>query len=249
MSATTPDLLGAALDLGPVAGLPVLPCEPGGKRPLTDHGKDDATTDAEVIRSWWARWPHANVAVRPVPGTVVLDVDTRNGGDRSLAALVAEHGRLPRTLVARTGGGGAHIWLAAPGPFRSRLAEGIDVKTHTGYVIAPPSVHASGARYTWHTLAPTAPAPAWVRTLLAPPPVRVQEGGHTPTGSITGLVEWVARLGEGNRNHGLFWACRRAVEAGTHDLAPLVTAACRAGLSPHEAERTAMSALRAGGVA
>lgn len=241
-------LLAAALDYA-AAGLPVLPCEHAGKRPLTRNGKDDATTDPAMIREWWTRWPSANVAVRPPAGIVVLDVDVRADGHRSLVALLAEHGPLPRTLAARTGGGGAHIWLAAPGPFRGRLAEGIDAKTCTGYLIAPPSVHPSGARYRWHTLAPTAPAPGWVRTMLAPPVPRVDEGAHQGTGSITSLAEWVTRQPEGNRNHGLFWACRRAIESGARDLNPLVTAACRAGLSPHEAERTAMSALRAGGAA
>ena len=38
-------------------GVPVFPCVPGGKRPLTGHGFHDATTDTAQIRTWWQRWP------------------------------------------------------------------------------------------------------------------------------------------------------------------------------------------------
>ena len=27
------------------------------KRPLTTHGKNDATSDIEIIDGWWTRWP------------------------------------------------------------------------------------------------------------------------------------------------------------------------------------------------
>jgi hypothetical protein len=44
-------------------GVPVFPCEPGAKRPLTRNGHWDATTDSGVIERWWKRWPSANVGV------------------------------------------------------------------------------------------------------------------------------------------------------------------------------------------
>jgi Bifunctional DNA primase/polymerase, N-terminal len=40
-------------------GVPVFPCEPGGKRPLTADGFLEATTDEALIRGWWGRWPNA----------------------------------------------------------------------------------------------------------------------------------------------------------------------------------------------
>ena len=40
-------------------GIPVFPCEAGGKRPLTADGFLEATTDETRIRRWWARWPNA----------------------------------------------------------------------------------------------------------------------------------------------------------------------------------------------
>src|SRR5262249_43552352 len=42
-------------------GWPVFPLRPRDKRPLSEHGVNDATTDAEKIASWWAEDPNANV--------------------------------------------------------------------------------------------------------------------------------------------------------------------------------------------
>ena len=39
------------------SGLPVFPCVPGGKRPLTLHGFHEATTDLSQVAVWWRRWP------------------------------------------------------------------------------------------------------------------------------------------------------------------------------------------------
>lgn len=61
------------------------------------------------------------------------------------------------------------------------------------------------------------------------------------------LAAWVAGLGEGERNRGLFWAACRAAE---HDIAPatavdaLGAAAAQAGLGPREIAATIRSAYR-----
>lgn len=59
-------------------GVAVFPVEPRGKRPLTVHGFQDATTSAERIRGWWKRWPQANIGL-PCQHWWVLDVDPRMG--------------------------------------------------------------------------------------------------------------------------------------------------------------------------
>src|SRR5438094_545431 len=76
-----------------------------------------ATTDEQRIRRWWARWPHANVAIRTgvCSGLIVVDVDPPHGGDSSLATLVKQHGELPDGRLVRTGSGGLHIYVAHPG--------------------------------------------------------------------------------------------------------------------------------------
>ena len=51
--------------------------------------------------------------------------------------------------TARTATGGTHIWLRYDGrPVGGRLGPGVDIKTHSGYVVVPPSVTPNG-QYSW----------------------------------------------------------------------------------------------------
>lgn len=228
------------------AGLAVLPLHPRAKVPATRHGKDDATTDVDRITTWWSRHPDHNIGVRPPQGTVVLDVDPRNGGDDALAELVTRHGQLPETWTCRTGSGGRHVWLRAAGPFRGQLCTGVDLKCHTGYLVMPPSVHPNGHRYRWANAAPVAHAPAWLRPLLAPPSRTTSRPAPADTRapSSNGLLDVVATAQEGNRNAALFWAASRAAAEGTLTAmtAQLVAAAVNNGLSEREAQNTIRSA-------
>jgi hypothetical protein len=239
------------------AGLAVLPlhtmrggactcrrgCRTPGKHPLVRNGKDDASTDLGVIAEWFARWPGCNWGVRPPVGVAVLDIDPRNGGDVTLAELQAQHGQLPETLTAITGSGGLHIWLTYNGPARGKLGDGIDVKTNSGYLVAPPSVHESGGVYRWANRRPAEHAPRWVRTILNPP-MRPRPYVK-PTGTaLDPLVRFVADAPPGTRNDRLYWACCRAVADG-HDTEPIVAAAVAGGMPEREAMNTARSAERA----
>jgi hypothetical protein len=182
------------------------------------HGVHDASTDLGQVAEWLARFPGCNWAIRPPLGVLVLDVDPRNGGDTELARLEAKHGKLPATLTARTGSGGTHHWLSYSGPTRGRLCTGVDVKTHSGYLVAPPSVHMAGGTYEWIDQAPAAYAPQWVKDVMNPPVRR----RPTPTGPASGkarqaLVQFVATRPYGQINDGLYWAACRAAERGILD--------------------------------
>ncbi|MGH7534723.1 MAG: bifunctional DNA primase/polymerase [Gemmatimonadales bacterium] len=209
------------------------------------HGLYDATTDIGTIAEWLARWPWCNWGVRPPVGVVVLDVDPRNGGDTTLLELTRQHGDLPETLTARTGGCGLHIWLTYTGPTRGQLCKGVDIKSHSGYLVAPPSVHVSGGMYEWLNQLSAAYAPRWIKTMLAPPttPRRryMVTGGSN---SIDRLARWVAKSVEGERNRRLFWAACRAHEAGI-DPGPLIDSAESVGLPTMEAFATVRSAANA----
>ena len=111
-------------------GVPVFPCEPSGKRPLTKGGFWDATTDGALIRGWWGRWPKANIGVPTgtASGLLVLDVDAAEGLE-SIADLELLLGQPPPAARAVTGRGGEHLYLGA----------GLDVRGEGGYVIVPPS--------------------------------------------------------------------------------------------------------------
>ncbi len=57
--------------------VPVFPCAPGGKTPITRRGHLDATTDRRQVRAWWRRNPWANIGIPTgaASGLVVVDVD------------------------------------------------------------------------------------------------------------------------------------------------------------------------------
>ncbi|GAA4559479.1 bifunctional DNA primase/polymerase [Pseudonocardia xishanensis] len=255
---TVPSALEAALDYA-AGGAEVMPlhtptpggcscmradCTSIGKHPRTLHGKDDATTDVETIQRWWRMWPTANVGIRPAEGLVVLDIDPRNGGHLQLAAMQERYGWLPRTRTARTGSGGMHLWFRCTGDLRGALTEGIDLKTHGGYLVAPPSVHACGQRYAWLDTGPIVDAPDYLVGLIRRPERAIVTGAPVTEAVVAGLVRTVRTAANGSRNRALYWAACRAVEKGI-DPAPLVEAAVANGLSAHEAQRTVDSAATA----
>ena len=166
-------LLAAALGYA-ARGWPVLPlhhleegtctcgkagCTSPGKHPRLRHGVRDASTDAGQIRRWWKRWPEANVGIATGP-VIAIDIDGRVG-EAHIAALELEHGDLPPTLEAATGGGGRHLIYVHPGDGgpqirnRNPWMPKVDVRGHGGYIVAPPSQHVSGSAYAWaNTLEP-----------------------------------------------------------------------------------------------
>lgn len=233
-------------------GWSVIPIEARGKRPLVawlEYQKRAA--DAEAIDRWFRRWPEANVGI--VTGRasrlVVVDVDARHGGLESLAELEREHGALPRTVEAATGGGGRHLYFAHPGravPNRVGAAPGIDLRGDGGCVVAPPSVHPSGRRYAWVRApgeAPLAPLPAWLHA--NPHPDR--RTGHS-------LEHWrrLVREGvpEGERNATLASLTGHLLWHGLDPEIALELALawnrtrCRPPLSDEEAARVVESIVR-----
>jgi len=136
-------------------GWSVIPIEPRGKRPLVpwlEFQRRVAT--AEEIDGWLRRWPDANVGIVTgrVSGLVVVDIDPRHDGLASIERARDEHGPLPHTVEAETGGGGHHLYFAHPGmPLANRVGilPGIDLRADGGCVVAPPSLHPSGRRYRW----------------------------------------------------------------------------------------------------
>lgn len=148
-------------------------CHSIGKHPRVYGGVKDASTDIDVIKAWWKRWPNANVGIATgVTADIgVLDIDPRHKGHISLNQLEEEYSKLPETLRVRTGSGGEHIFFKYPGESiinsAGKIREGIDFKTQGGYVVAAPSVHASGNKYQWTiSEGDIAEIPDWLRTLL-----------------------------------------------------------------------------------
>lgn len=130
-------------------------CRSPGKHPigeLVPHGLHDSTTDAEKVRDWFTRVPDANIGVPTGithSGFVALDIDPRNGGDATLAALTREYGELPKTAIQVTGSGGLHFLFKASERRIKSPGKGIDAKDVGGYIVVAPSRHISGQVYFW----------------------------------------------------------------------------------------------------
>lgn len=212
----TADLKAAALDLL-ARGWSVIPIEPRGKRPIVAWAEYQSrpATSAQV-EQWFgaARRPNLGVVTGEVSNLVVIDVDVRHGGSHSLALLELEHGNLPDTVEAKTGGGGRHLYFSHPGGVvhnRVGLAPGIDVRGDGGCVVAPPSLHPSGQRYEWlpeHSPGETEleSLPGWLLRFVRPSAARpgyplsrwrklvregVAEGSRNDTlASLTGHLLW-----------------------------------------------------------
>ena len=259
----TPDLAAAARSLA-AAGVPVVPCESDGKRPLTRRGFLDATSDPGQVAAWWARTPDANIGLPTgaPSGVVVVDVDVHGPVDgRPVWRRASEAGLADGAgLVVRTPTGGAHAYFpATPGmaqrPWQAANA-GVDFRGDGGYIIAPPSrrtIDGTVRRYEIADLAAHSVASvdaARLRDFLDPRPASPTRNsdGATETVDAERLAAWVASRGEGERNRGLFWAACRLAENGTppaDTLDVLGPPAARTGLSEREIATTVRSAYRA----
>jgi hypothetical protein len=152
-------------------------CASAAKHPyrrMAPRGLHSATRDRQATEKIWREVPPANIGLR-TGEVIVVDVDTRHGGDASLAGLVRQYGELPQTWRCLTGGGGEHIYFRAPKGRVVRnsagvIADGIDVRGEGGYVLAPGSQHSSGRTYAWSVdhhpdEVELAEAPDWLLTL------------------------------------------------------------------------------------
>ena len=147
-------------------GYRVMPVD-ADKAPLLARGFHDATSDVDAIGRW--SWDGGVGLAIVIPDrTFVVDVDPRNGGDKTLEAvlLVSEsetlslRKELPPTRTVRTRSGGTHLYYALPDDrdLRGKLGPGVDIKKPgKGYVLVPPT---QGYRYTRGGR--PAPAPQWL---------------------------------------------------------------------------------------
>lgn len=146
----TNTLLEAALDYA-ARGWRVFPLKPRGKTPLVKGGFKVATVAPAQIRAWWEKWPDANIGIATgqASGILVLDIDSPEGL-AALKRLRELHGELPATMVATTARGWHFYYQLRQGEeIRCSSGEGLDVRGDGGYVVAPPSIHETGAVYAW----------------------------------------------------------------------------------------------------
>ena len=135
-----------------------------GKHPSIAEWNVNASTDSDVVKSWWPDGGQSNVSVFCRPsGFFVIDIDPRSGGPESFEKFeTLVEGALPPTVEAITGEysaagrsiRGRHIFYkcdqseALVGNLKKSGLNGIDIK-HNGYVLISPSRHFSGVCYEW----------------------------------------------------------------------------------------------------
>lgn len=261
--ADEPTLAAAALRYANL-GIPVFPCVPGGKQPLTPNGFHDATSVARVVHAWWQRTPDANIGLPTgaPTGVLVVDVDVHPGASGFDAFERARSQGVGNgwAWLVRTPSGGLHACYPTVRGQEQRNwqvpAAHIDFRGDGGYVIAPPScVTVEGAQRSYEVIAvathPAKPVDAGgLRRFLEPPrPARTlpQPGMPAKGCRPDALARTVALTPEGGRNRALFWASCRMVENGLSHadvMGWLGPAAQYAGLPDREIETTVYSAFR-----
>jgi len=239
-------MIDGALELAN-AGWHIFPVQPRGKQPLVKW-REESTNDTTKVESWWSQWPDANVGIDcGKSGLVVVDYDGVEAPDL-------------HTLAVKTGRGVHHYFANAGDPVpnsASMLEDNVDVRGAGGYVLAPPSVHPSGALYEWSNFYQPAPLSDELRGRMvrkAEPKERTAVQSSVPSEGWGGKIlqseaAIVRTTGEGKRNHQLFESALRVLSAakGGHlDVGvarqELMAAANDAGLDPYEANRTIDSA-------
>jgi hypothetical protein len=240
---------------------------------LVPHGVKDATCNRARVLAWWTRHPQANIGLATGHAFDVLDVDGPAGA-HAIQALAATHGLESSGPLVRTGGGGWHYYLAPTGLGNVRPAglAHVDWRGRGGYVVAPPSRHASGRPYQWvagrDLDAPLAEVPAPLRARLerqAPQqsarPLAPSIVGHGPghryaRAALTEELTRVAAAPVGQRNRQLWESTRNLynlVATGALDHREvdqgLLDAAERCGLlgeEPRQTRRTLASGRQVG---
>ena len=239
-------------------------CGQPGKHPLgslVPHGVKDATTNRARILAWWTRHPQANIGLATGHRFDVLDVDGPAGA-QAIQDLATVHSFQSSGPLVRTGLGNVQP---------AGLAH-VDWRGGGGYVVAPPSRHASGDSYQWancrdlDTPLGQVPAPLRARLERQSPvrpagPVERPDPGATPGARYARAVlaeelAWVATAPVGHRNRQLWESTRNLynlVATGALDYREvdhaLLAAADRCGLleeEPRQTQRTLASGRQVG---
>ena len=175
-------------------GWSVLPVRPDEKRPYMTNWLVYQHTRAtrEMVESWFANLSGAGVGLVTgrISNVVVLDVE--KWCKIPLEDLLKKY---PTQMVAKSGGGGYHLYYAYPqgvGKVSNRVGifEGADLRADGGFVVLPPTRHPSGNRYEWIVKGPLGVFPRSLLELQSQP--KAQSDGW--------LVEALRGVSEGGRN-------------------------------------------------
>jgi len=113
------------------------------------------------IRDWFSDPVVTGVGIITGRISSLIVIDTEKGAD--VKAL-----NLPKTVTAKSGGGGKHFYFKHPGfnvQNSARIKPLVDIRADGGFIVAPPSRHSSGNSYEWELSlgnAELADPPSWL---------------------------------------------------------------------------------------
>src|SRR5699024_235862 len=189
-------------------------CSNKGKHPATRNGVKDATIDTNQIKEWWSNRPYLNIGIETGKrsGMFVLDVDTsiddlaNVNGIKALEVLEQKQGKLPNTPIQVTGSKGLHYVFNYVEGVRNRgnIFPSIDVRGDGGYIVAAPSIHASGKTYQWKAASKPSEievkdAPHWLINSI----VKQKVNGRYKPKPTSDYIRILQGVSEGNRNNAL----------------------------------------------
>lgn len=146
-------------------------CPDKGKHPATRKGRNDCTSDKNVLERLWGNRDNLNLGIATgiESGIFVVDVDGFEGCE-TLRKLEEDFGKLPETYTVATPRGGFHYYFQYPDKrvvSRNNKFHKIDIKGDGGYVVAPPSRHAVSERYKVVKDIPIAKiSPTWGKNIM-----------------------------------------------------------------------------------
>ena len=172
-------------------GWSVLPVRPDEKRPYManwlQYERQRATR--QQVEGWFNSLSGAGVGAVTgrISGMVVLDVEA--DCPYPVEDLLR---RWPTQLYSRTGSGGWHLYYSYPQGVgkvsnRVRIFEGADLRADGGFIVLPPTLHASGNRYEWVSKGPMGQFPRELLDMESRP--RSQEGEGWITEALRGVSE------------------------------------------------------------
>ena len=135
-------------------------CKHKGKHPRLYNGVKGATTDMNMIDSWWKEWPLANIGVATgnISGFWVIDIDIKEKDKNGWNSLVEQYGEnldidKQTELLQRTASGSFHVLVQSDEEIvpmnKVGIFPGIDVRSDGGYIVVSPSKIGDGF-YEWN---------------------------------------------------------------------------------------------------
>jgi len=180
-------------------------CADAGKKAMVKWAEINTITE-EDIKSWWGKWPEANIGLLTGTrsGVFVIDID----GEKAKESIIGK--KWDATVTAITGRkGGFHYYFKMGDykvPSKSNILPGIDSRGDGGYAVLPPSIHWSKNKYRWADWgnpfeSPVMEPMSWVKEIFESPQTKPSESFQKVDDRYSKTIRG---QGEGHRDEDLF---------------------------------------------